>query len=558
MDDRQRMPEWNETFVSTGRLPPDPQVAEYVSEAHTRFRDVTDGEVSAVYRALARMPADQFGVCVVDTVGDVFAAGDTDTRFTIMSVSKPFVFALVCDRLGPSGVRGKVGMNATGLAFNSLAGVERSADGRTNPMVNSGAIASTSLVPGSHEEERWSFILEGLSRFAGRELTVNEEVYASATETNFRNRGIVWRPAFGVLIVVSVVVLLLSLRLKPDKGRPDVGIDWVGVVLAATGIIFIAFGFNNLNGWGLGLAGANAPFSILGLSPAPVMIVVGVFLGQAFLSWTRRYVAAGGTALLPLQILDNASERAAVYAMFSVVALEAALNFTVPLYIQIVQGRSPFDTTIAMLPFNLTVFFAALLVVRYYPRFTPRQIGRFGFTVCTVALLWLVIVVRNDWSSVPVLVGLVAFGIGQGSLVTPVFNVLVTAAPKELAGDVGSLRGTTQNLASAVGTAVAGALLVTLLSTTVMRQLAANPILTPELQAQVNLDSITFVSDDRLTEVIMATDATPEQKAEALRVNSESRLWSFKVGLLLLAGVSLLSILPAGRLPVYLPAEMPE
>ncbi len=98
MDDRQRMPEWNETFVSTGRLPPDPQVAEYVSEAHTRFRDVTDGEVSTVYPALARMPADQFGVCVVDTVGDVFAAGDTDTRFTIMSVSKPFVFALVRDR----------------------------------------------------------------------------------------------------------------------------------------------------------------------------------------------------------------------------------------------------------------------------------------------------------------------------------------------------------------------------------------------------------------------------------------------------------------------------
>ena len=60
------------------------------------------------------------------------------------------------------------------------------------------------------------------------------------------------------------------------------------------------------------------------------------------------------------------------------------------------QGRSPFDTTIAMLPFNLTVFFAALLVVRFYDRFTPRQIGRFGFAICTVALLWLVIVVRND------------------------------------------------------------------------------------------------------------------------------------------------------------------
>jgi riboflavin transporter FmnP len=68
----------------------------------------------------------------------------------------------------------------------------------------------------------------------------------------------------------------------------------------------------------------------------------------------------------------------------------------------------------------------------------PRQIGRYGFILCTLALLWLAFVVRNDWSAVPVLFGLVLFGIGQGSLVTLLFNVLVTASPKELAGDVGS------------------------------------------------------------------------------------------------------------------------
>ena len=129
------------------------------------------------------------------------------------------------------------------------------------------------------------------------------------------------------------------------------------------------------------------------------------------------------------------------------VALEAALNFSVPLYIQIVQGRSPLATAIAMMPFNLTVFFTAMLIVNLYDRLTPRQIGRYGFMLCTIGLVWLAFVVRNDWSEVPVLLGLVLFGIGQGSLVTLLFNVLVTASPKELAGDVGSLRGTTQNLA---------------------------------------------------------------------------------------------------------------
>ena len=89
--------------------------------------------------------------------------------------------------------------------------------------------------------------------------------------------------------------------------------------------------------------------------------------------------------------------------------------------------------------------------------------------------MWLAFVVRNDWSEVPVLLGLVLFGIGQGSLVTLLFNVLVTASPKELAGDVGSLRGTTQNLAAAVGTAVAGALLVGLLSAIALQQHRREP-----------------------------------------------------------------------------------
>ncbi|WP_199286114.1 MFS transporter [Paracoccus suum] len=244
--------------------------------------------------------------------------------------------------------------------------------------------------------------------------------------------------------------------------------------------------------------------------------------------------------------------------MFTVVALEAALNFTVPLYIQIVQGRSPLATAVAMLPFNLTVFFAAMFVVRFYARFTPRQIGRAGFILCAAALLWLAFVVRNDWSAVPVLFGLIMFGIGQGALVTLLFNVLVTASPKELAGDVGSLRGTANNLAAAVGTAVAGALLVGLLSMSVMRQLSANPTLPIEVQSQVDLESITFVSNDHLAEVIAATTATPEQKAEALRINTESRLLALKIGFLIMAGLALIAIIPAGGLPSYRPGEIPD
>jgi predicted MFS family arabinose efflux permease len=367
-----------------------------------------------------------------------------------------------------------------------------------------------------------------------------------------------WRPVFGILIAVSAIVFLLSFRLRRDEGRPDVTIDGVGVVLAAAAIICISFGFNNLNRWGLVLATPNAPVSLLGLSPAPILIVVGVVLGQTFLMWTRKRQETGKTPLLALEVIDSREERAAVYAMFSVVALEAALNFSVPLYIQIVQGRSPIATAVAMMPFNLTVFFAAMLVVRLFDKLTPRRIGQAGFVLCAVALTWLAFVVRNDWSEVPVLFGLVLFGIGQGALVTLVFNVLVTASPKELAGDVGSLRGTANNLASAVGTAVAGTLLVALLTSIALSNIAESPKLTPELQAQVDLDSINFISNERLQSVLSSTTATPAQVTEAVRVNTEARLRALKIGLLIMAGLALLSIIPAGRLPNYRPGEIPE
>jgi hypothetical protein len=156
-----------------------------------------------------------------------------------------------------------------------------------------------------------------------------------------------------------------------------------------------------------------------------------------------------------------------------------------------------------------------------------------------------------------VIIGLFAFGVGQGALVTLLFNVLVTSSPKELAGDVGSLRGTTNNLAAAVGTAVAGALVVGLLSAGILRSLADNPLLPPEIQSQVDLDNINFVSNDRLLGILQRTTATPQQVDEAVRINTEARLRALKIGLLVMAALALLTIIPAGRLPDYRPGEIP-
>lgn len=179
-----------ESYISTGSLPEPGVVAELLQKAHMQFQDNTEGSISSVYPAFTRVNPDLFGICLTGTDGATYTAGDAYSEFAIMSVSKPFVFALLCREIGAAAVKNKLGVNSTGLPFNSLTAIEKSGDGRTNPMVNPGAIAATSLVPGVTSQDRWNFIYEGLCRFAGRTLSLNEEIYASASATNFRNRSI--------------------------------------------------------------------------------------------------------------------------------------------------------------------------------------------------------------------------------------------------------------------------------------------------------------------------------------------------------------------------------
>ena len=199
----------------------------------------------------------------------------------------------------------------------------------------------------------------------------------------------------------------------------------------------------------------------------------------------------------------------------------------------------------------------AILVVKIYQRLTPRQIASYSFMVVAAGAFWLAFVVNNNWSTLPVLLGLISFGIGQGALVTLLFNVLVTSSPKELAADVGALRGTASNLAASVGTAVMGTLVVAVLSAGVMSSLTAYPVITPDLKQQVDLDSIIFLSNVLLEVRLKGTTATPEQITEALRINEDARLRALKVAFFALGCLSTLAVFPSRKLPDYRPGEVP-
>jgi glutaminase len=176
--------------ISTGHLPPAERVRALVDSAHERFRANNEGQNASHYPALAAVPRNLFGICLAGVDGQLYAAGEAEQEFTIMSVAKPFVYALVCHSMGADLAQQRLGVNSTGMPFDSVMAIELKADRLTNPMVNAGALATTSLVPGETGEAKWRFIQRGLSRFAGRTLHLNADMYASASATNHRNRAI--------------------------------------------------------------------------------------------------------------------------------------------------------------------------------------------------------------------------------------------------------------------------------------------------------------------------------------------------------------------------------
>ncbi|WPJ95755.1 glutaminase A [Coraliomargarita algicola] len=161
-----------------------------VDVAYSKYKDLQDGANADYIPILATVPSDLFGVVIATKDGQLFTAGDIDYKFSIQSVSKPFTAALVMQQMGPQALLDKIGVEPTGLPFNSKMALELYEQRSANPLVNAGAIAAVSLIQAESESDRWAQIKENLENFAGTELPLLDEVYQSEYETAWSNRAI--------------------------------------------------------------------------------------------------------------------------------------------------------------------------------------------------------------------------------------------------------------------------------------------------------------------------------------------------------------------------------
>lgn len=163
-----------------------------LQDAYAQCKSVNEGQNASYIPYLANVPSSLFGLAVTTAEGKTFEVGDTRYEFAIESISKVFSLALVLEEMGSEGLRAKVGADPTGLPFNSVVAIELHGGKPLTPLVNAGAMSTVSLVKATTSEERWRKLLDTYSRFAGRPLSLNDEVYKSEAATNFHNRAIAW------------------------------------------------------------------------------------------------------------------------------------------------------------------------------------------------------------------------------------------------------------------------------------------------------------------------------------------------------------------------------
>jgi glutaminase len=170
------------------------QVDPALKAAYDKYKDSKEGKNADYIPALAKVDSNIYGIALVTADGKVYTAGDVKSEVSIQSISKVFTMAKVIEESGPDAILKRIGVDATGMRFNSIVAVEfaqKALGGpEINPLVNPGAITATSMLKGSTRDQIWNGLLAYYSEFAGRPLGVNQEVFKSESDTNQRNQAI--------------------------------------------------------------------------------------------------------------------------------------------------------------------------------------------------------------------------------------------------------------------------------------------------------------------------------------------------------------------------------
>ncbi len=368
-----------------------------------------------------------------------------------------------------------------------------------------------------------------------------------------------WRWVFAGEVILVLVILMLARRAEdaPPDRRPE--IDVIGAVLCAAGLGVFVFGVLKSGSWGWVAPKSGAP-QWFGMSPVPWLMVAGLVLVWSFLHWEARMVAREKEPLVDPALLRNAQLAAGLTMFFFQYLVMMGIFFLLPLYLSVALGLSAIDTGVRILPMSLTLLAAALGVPRLFPDVSPRLVVRVGMLLILLGLLVLLAAIDIDAGAEIVTVPLLLAGLGLGALASQLGAVTVSAVPDEKSSEVGGVQNTVTNLGASLGTALAGSVLIAVLTASFLTHIEMNNAVPQSVKDKAHTElaaGIPFMSDKQLQAATKEAGASNEVTQAALQANAEARLDGLRAGLTVLILIAAVALFLVGRMPTRQPGSDP-
>jgi MFS family permease len=364
-----------------------------------------------------------------------------------------------------------------------------------------------------------------------------------------------WRWVFAGEVVVVLLILLQARKLDAEPADPSARLDLVGTLLSASGLALVVLGILRAGEWGFVNPKPGAP-SWAGMSPVIWLLLGGGLVLWLFLAWERRRQEDGEAVLLDPAMLGNLRLRSGLTSFFFQYLLQAGTFFVLPLFLSVALGLSAIETGLRIMPLSATLLLGAVGIPRFFPDASPRRVVRIGFLLLFVGLVSLVAALEVGVGADVVTWPLLIAGLGIGALASQLGAVTVSAVSDDRSAEVGGLQNTVTNLGASIGTALAGAVLISALSTSFFAGIEDNPDVPPDVasQAQTELASgVPFVSNDQLSSALDEAGVAPSTAQAVLDENETARIDALRASLALLALVALAALFAARSLPTRPP-----
>ena len=353
-----------------------------------------------------------------------------------------------------------------------------------------------------------------------------------------------WRWVFAGEVIIVIVILLLTRRMNDTPAEEGARLDVVGTALSALGLGAIVLGILKAGTWGFVRPKPDAP-AWFGLSPVIWLIFAGAVVLVLFVWWENRRIERGEGALIDPAMLRNLQLRNGVMSFLFMFLIQAGIFFTVPLFLSVALGISAVETGVRLLPLSLSLLLFAVGVPRLRPNASPRRVVRLGFIMLFCALVLLVALLDAGVGPEIVTWPLLLAGSGLGMMASQLGAVTVSSVSDEQSGEVGGLQNTGTQLGASIGTALAGAVLISAMTASFFTGVEHNPKVPDSVVSQAHTQlaaGVPFISEADAKAALKKANVPPATADEIVKHNEKSQIDGLRAAEAILALLALIAL----------------